>query len=321
MLGARDDRVPRGPRRGRSITPDRGRRRPTSPRASRGRSPRSRRALREPVLQRRQPRRAARHHRRARHGARLPAARGTRTARPAVQRLQRPGLPHRRPARHAARARAGRRLPVVESIRRACGRVDKPVILGDPSRTAAETGWRPAIPIERHARGPARTTGDCASPPTRDRAWPRRQHDERSRQIVHIAMGGFALLLRYLTWWQAAHLAAAALAFNLFVLPALRRHALPAGRTSAQRSRRASSSIRSSVLLLIVVVPAPARHRRGRLGHPRRRRRHGDARRPAVGERSACPWNREKSVAGSCAFVRLRRRGRRRPRAGGAGRT
>src|SRR6187200_2757066 len=42
---------------------------------------------------------------------------------------------------------------------------------------------------------------------------------ERTRQAVHVAMGAFALLLRYLTWWQAALLAGAALAFNCFVLP------------------------------------------------------------------------------------------------------
>ena len=46
-----------------------------------------------------------------------------------------------------------------------------------------------------------------------------RQHSETARQIVHMSMGGFALLLRWLTWWQAVALAAGALAFNLFVLP------------------------------------------------------------------------------------------------------
>ena len=44
-------------------------------------------------------------------------------------------------------------------------------------------------------------------------------HSEVSRQVVHVAMGGFALLLRWLTWPQALALAAAALLFNLFVLP------------------------------------------------------------------------------------------------------
>src|SRR5204863_5008764 len=42
---------------------------------------------------------------------------------------------------------------------------------------------------------------------------------ETARQWVHIGSGIFALLLRYLTWWQAAGLAVAALVFNAFVLP------------------------------------------------------------------------------------------------------
>jgi uncharacterized protein (TIGR00297 family) len=48
-------------------------------------------------------------------------------------------------------------------------------------------------------------------------------YSETYRQIIHIAMGGFALLLRYLTWPQAAALAAAALLFNLYLL----RHLAP----------------------------------------------------------------------------------------------
>jgi uncharacterized protein (TIGR00297 family) len=42
---------------------------------------------------------------------------------------------------------------------------------------------------------------------------------EHARQTIHIAMGGFALLLRYLTWWQAALLAGGAILFNAQVLP------------------------------------------------------------------------------------------------------
>jgi uncharacterized protein (TIGR00297 family) len=41
------------------------------------------------------------------------------------------------------------------------------------------------------------------------------------RKLVHVAMGLFALLLRYLTPWQAALCALAALAHNLWVLPRL----------------------------------------------------------------------------------------------------
>jgi uncharacterized protein (TIGR00297 family) len=46
-------------------------------------------------------------------------------------------------------------------------------------------------------------------------------HSEAARQIVHISMGGLALLLRWLTWPQAIALAGGALLFNLFILPRL----------------------------------------------------------------------------------------------------
>lgn len=49
----------------------------------------------------------------------------------------------------------------------------------------------------------------------------RAQFSEHVRQTVHVAVGAFALLLRYLSWWQAGILGLAALAFNAFVLPRL----------------------------------------------------------------------------------------------------
>ena len=42
---------------------------------------------------------------------------------------------------------------------------------------------------------------------------------ESARQWVHIGSGLFALLLRFLTWWQASALAVTALVFNALVLP------------------------------------------------------------------------------------------------------
>jgi uncharacterized protein (TIGR00297 family) len=44
-------------------------------------------------------------------------------------------------------------------------------------------------------------------------------HSEHARQWVHIGSGAFALLLRWLTWGQAAMLAVVALVFNLLLLP------------------------------------------------------------------------------------------------------
>jgi uncharacterized protein (TIGR00297 family) len=46
-------------------------------------------------------------------------------------------------------------------------------------------------------------------------------YSEHARQWVHIGSGLFALLLRWLTGWQAAALAAVALVFNLLLLPRL----------------------------------------------------------------------------------------------------
>jgi uncharacterized protein (TIGR00297 family) len=46
-----------------------------------------------------------------------------------------------------------------------------------------------------------------------------RTHSEAARQWVHIASGFFALLLRVLNGWQSAALAAAALVFNVLLLP------------------------------------------------------------------------------------------------------
>lgn len=42
---------------------------------------------------------------------------------------------------------------------------------------------------------------------------------EMARKLLHVAMGGFAFLLAWLDWWQAALCALAALASNLFLLP------------------------------------------------------------------------------------------------------
>src|SRR4029079_17995384 len=47
----------------------------------------------------------------------------------------------------------------------------------------------------------------------------RRGFSEDGRQLMHIAMGSFALLLRYVSAWEGIVLAGAAVAFNLFALP------------------------------------------------------------------------------------------------------
>ncbi|HEX2453016.1 MAG TPA: DUF92 domain-containing protein [Vicinamibacterales bacterium] len=129
----------------------------------------------------------------------------------------------------------------------------------------------------------------------------RARSTEHARQIVHMTMGGFALLLRYLEWWQAAILAATALAFNWYVLP----------RIGGTRLYRASEVARGfppgillyplSVLLLILMF----RHRLDIVAAAWGILAVGDGMATLVGravEGRRLPWNPQKTVAGSLAL-------------------
>ena len=78
---------------------------------------------------------------------------------------------------------------------------------------------------------------------------------ESARQWVHIGSGLFALLLRVLTWWQAALLAAAALVFNLTVLPLIGGRRLYRPIDEARGFPIGILLYPLSVLLLIAVLP------------------------------------------------------------------
>ena len=125
---------------------------------------------------------------------------------------------------------------------------------------------------------------------------------ELQRKALHIAMGGFALLLRWLSPWQAVACAGVALGFNLFLLR----------RLTGDRFLRERERV-SGVPLGIVLYPAAvlgllvAFHRRLELAA-------GTWGLLAVGDGMATvtgitlrgprlPWNREKSWSGSLAFV------------------
>ena len=214
-----------------------------------------------------------------------------------VQRLQ-------RPARYSMR----RLLDILLSLARVRVRVavdparlrpsDNPVILGSHARLTADTGWTPVIPIEQTLadlldywrRASARMSQPAAT-----------AHSETARQLVHMAMGAFALLLRWLPWWQAVALAAAALAFNLFVLPRARART-SIGPAIASAACTASSGIRSPCCC----CSSPSR------AVPTSSRRRGASSRSATAWRRwpgraiggpRWPWNREKTLSGSAAFA------------------
>jgi uncharacterized protein (TIGR00297 family) len=127
-----------------------------------------------------------------------------------------------------------------------------------------------------------------------------RPYSERARKIVHMAMGAGALLLRYSPWWQAAILGGAALAFNLAVLPRIAGHLY---RPKDHRRFQAGIILYPlAVVLLILVFP----HRLDIAAAAWGILAVGDGMATLVGRqfgRTRIPWNREKSIAGSCAFV------------------
>lgn len=125
-------------------------------------------------------------------------------------------------------------------------------------------------------------------------------HSEVSRQVVHIGMGGFALLLRWLSWGQALALAAAALGFNVLVLPHLARAIYRPG----DREHAAHGIVFYPIAVLLLIAAFPGRPdiaaaAWGILAA-------GDGVATLAGRTiggTRWPWSPEKTVAGTLAFV------------------
>jgi len=127
-------------------------------------------------------------------------------------------------------------------------------------------------------------------------------YSETARQVVHMLMGAFALLLRVLTWWQAALCALAALLFNALALP----------RTGGRVILRPADASRGypigiliypvSVLLLILAFPARLDIAAGAWGILAA----GDGAATLAGRRwgrHRLGWNPDKTVEGLLAFI------------------
>lgn len=126
---------------------------------------------------------------------------------------------------------------------------------------------------------------------------------EWARKSVHVAMGGFAFLMPYLTWWQACLLAAMALLHNLFVLPLYGGRKIFRGAAAERGLDVGIVLYPASVLALTVLF---ARHPPviaaawGLLAF-------GDGMATIIGlwlgrHTSRLPWNRDKSWAGWIGF-------------------
>lgn len=124
---------------------------------------------------------------------------------------------------------------------------------------------------------------------------------EVRRQLVHILVGTGALLLPWLTWWQAALIAAAGLLFNVLVLPRLA--------PSVFRPGDLDAPIRSGIIIYPLAVLALL------ISFPRQIEiaaaawgvlAAGDGMATLVGAHvrtAPLPWNRAKSAGGLAAFV------------------
>jgi uncharacterized protein (TIGR00297 family) len=126
------------------------------------------------------------------------------------------------------------------------------------------------------------------------------RHSESLRQIVHISMGAFALLLRDLTTWQAAGMALIALLLNLFALPRIAGRMFRPGEIGRARP---GGIVLYPLAVLVLVVTFPRRP--DIVAAAWAILAAGDGLAAVVGRRIGgprWPWNPRKSLAGSAAF-------------------
>lgn len=124
---------------------------------------------------------------------------------------------------------------------------------------------------------------------------------EAHRQLVHIGAGAFALLLRWLTWPQAALFAVAAIAFNLLALPRLAPRLL---RTADHGRMWTSGLVLYPVAVLALVLVFRSRLDLAATAWAILAAGDGMATLVGAHVRTApLPWNQEKSVGGLLAFL------------------
>ena len=127
------------------------------------------------------------------------------------------------------------------------------------------------------------------------------RYSEDARQIVHMAMGAFAFLLRDLTTLQAALLALTALGFNWWILPRLFGARLIRPRPDRSRDL---GVIHYPLAVLGLVLAFPSRPDIAASGWGILAA--GDGMATLVGRRAGgrrWPWNGQKTIAGSAAFA------------------
>ncbi|HTL45734.1 MAG TPA: DUF92 domain-containing protein [Vicinamibacterales bacterium] len=127
----------------------------------------------------------------------------------------------------------------------------------------------------------------------------RRQHSETARQLLHVSMGAFALLLRWLHWGYAVGLAVAAVLFNAFLLPRFAARLYRPG--DRDRGVHGILYYPIAVLALLLLFPSDLAVVAAAWGILAA----GDGMATLVGRAVGgprWPWNRDKTVAGTAAL-------------------
>ncbi|MDQ7087365.1 MAG: hypothetical protein Q9Q13_05660 [Acidobacteriota bacterium] len=127
---------------------------------------------------------------------------------------------------------------------------------------------------------------------------------EMARKGVHVAMGGFAFLLVWLTPWQAALLACGALVHNLFVLPRYGGRRIFRGTASERGHDLGIVLYPASILALVLIFPGHLEIVAAAWGLLA----FGDGMATvagilARGRGGSLPWNPQKSWVGLLAFA------------------
>lgn len=123
-----------------------------------------------------------------------------------------------------------------------------------------------------------------------------------TRKLVHVGMLGFALLLPFLTWAQAAGAAVMALLFNIFLLPRMSVDLRKPASTASENLWTGIILYPAAVLALIALFP----HRMDVVGGAWAILALGDGAAGTIGSwlsRPCLPWNAAKSWEGFAAFV------------------
>lgn len=125
---------------------------------------------------------------------------------------------------------------------------------------------------------------------------------ELPRKVMHICMGGFALLLRWLTPWQAVLMAVAALVLNVFFLHRLTRQALLRPGERASGISRGVIAYPAALLGVFLIFPSRLELAAGVWGLLAM----GDSMATLCGLAVGgprLPWNRTKRWAGFVTFI------------------